>query len=68
MNEQELRAKTLVIAELNTGGGLFDVRNGIIEFDRKQLDYLKAIEAYIKDKNFREVSRIVERELPGFTS
>ncbi len=63
MNEQEMRAKVLEIAVLNTHGEFFTEKNGIIEFDRNHLDYLNAIEIFIKDNNFREVSNVVERKL-----
>jgi len=63
VNEQEIRAKALEIAVLNTGIGFFTVKNGIIEFDGNRLDYLNAIAIYLKDNNFREVSNIAERKL-----
>jgi predicted RNA-binding protein with RPS1 domain len=59
MSEQEIRAWTLLIAEVKNGGSFCNVKNcegGLIELSPRQHSYLKVIERYIADDNYWGVS------------
>ena len=57
--EQQIRAFSLLIAEVKNQGKFTKLKKGqsyIIELNDRQEGYLKAIENYIADKNFWPVS------------
>ena len=66
MNEKEIRAFALAIAEIKNQGNFCNLLNfdgGVIELTEKKLSYLKAIERYIVDNNYRSVVYTVEPAL-----
>jgi len=59
MNEQEIRAFALAIAEIKNQGAFCRVKSykgGLIELSERQRHYLESIERYIADNNAWEVS------------
>jgi len=59
MNEQEIRAFALAIAEIKNQGKFCSVKSSegsLIELNDRQRNYLKAIERYIADDNAWGVS------------
>ena len=68
-NEQEIRAWTLAIAELNNQGSFFKILGGegsVVELTEDHQAYLKAIEDYIVKGTFRAVTYMEKPELKGF--
>ena len=68
MTNQEIRAFALAIAEIKNKGAFInvfvdnaqDTDGSIVELPRRRLRYLKAIERYIADDNFRDVVLVDE--------
>jgi hypothetical protein len=59
MNEQEIRAYALAIAEIKNHGEFCRVKScegGLIELGERQRHYLESIEKYIADNKFWPVS------------
>jgi len=56
MDEQEIRAKALEIAMLNTQGRFFGIQKDGIKFSKQHINYLKAIERYIELGTYDEES------------
>jgi len=59
MNEQEIRAFALAIAEIKNQGEFCRVKScdgSIIELSDRQRNYLKSIERYIADNNAWDIS------------
>jgi len=59
MNEQEIRAFALAIAEIKNQGNFCRVKScegGLIELSERQQNYLASIERYIADNNIWKVS------------
>jgi hypothetical protein len=56
---QEIRAIALAIAEIKNNGAFFRVRNyggSLVELCERRRNYLAAIERYIADNNYWDVS------------
>ena len=56
MNEQELRAFALLIAELNHYSRFFNIRDDKIELNNRHLNYLNAIKKFIENGDYLEIS------------
>jgi len=67
MTEQEIRAFALAIAEIKNQGNFCNALNcdgSVIELTERKLSYLKAIERYIVDNNYRDVVYYHEEQAP----